>query len=146
MSISINKKNYLSSRAKSVNSPIAVLASLSEKSRNDTRASNNLQKTIITSEVAVLQLTTSQQGNLARKQKRSQHPGEISRKGALPCPPRKPSSVPTQRQTLLSGWLHHLMWIPRMLNTFNQSLLIIGRQLRRIFWDSAMWLWLSQVH
>lgn len=43
MSIPGNK-SYLSSRAKSVSSPIAELASLSEKSRNDTRASKNLQK------------------------------------------------------------------------------------------------------
>ena len=43
-SISVNK-NYPSSRAKSVSSPMAKLAFLSENSRNDTRAPNNLQET-----------------------------------------------------------------------------------------------------
>lgn len=43
MSISGNK-NYLSSRAKSMSSLMAELAFLSENLRNDTRASNNLQK------------------------------------------------------------------------------------------------------
>ena len=58
MSVSGNK-NYLSSRAKSVSSPMAELAFLSEKSRNDTRASNNLQKSGTPSGWADLQLTAS---------------------------------------------------------------------------------------
>lgn len=58
MSIS-GKKNYLSCRAKSVSSPMAELAFLSEKSRNDTRASNNLQTHVTPSGWADLQLTAS---------------------------------------------------------------------------------------
>lgn len=82
MSVSGNK-NYLSSRAKSVSSSIAELAFLSEKSRKDTRASNNLQKSRTTSEQAVLQPTASPTRRPHKKARKESASGSHKLKGGL---------------------------------------------------------------
>lgn len=63
---SLEKNNYLSSRASSVSSLVALVAFLSGKSRNDTRASNNLQRPITTSEGFALSRKHPQLGDHAR--------------------------------------------------------------------------------
>lgn len=91
MSISVNK-NYPSSRAKSVSSPMAELAFLSENSRNDTRASNNLQETHTNLTVAVLQLSVFPTRRPCKRPGSSQV--KQAEGVAWPCLLREPSSSP----------------------------------------------------
>ena len=95
MSVS-GKKNYLSCRAKSVSSPMAELAFLSEKSRNDTRASNNLQTYVTPSGWADLQLTAPPTRGPGVETREESAPEQSELKGLLmspgsptPCPPQQ---------------------------------------------------------
>lgn len=124
MSIS-GKKNYLSCRAKSVSSPMAELAFLSEKSRNDTRASNNLQTYVTPSGWADLQLTAPPMRGPGVETREESAPERSELRGLL-MPPGSPAPCPPQQGRYSAmRTVYHLMCGSRGVNSFNLHSLII---------------------